>query len=187
VGLSRGEAILGFDPEAIRRRLVALPWIRHATVERRLPDMVRISIEERRPMALWQRNRSLVLVDERGEIITDRGLGNFRHLAIIAGDDAPRHAPALFAMLSGEPELARHVVAAIRVGGRRWDVKLRQGIRIELPEAEPYRAWRRLARMEAQHQLLARDIKTIDMRLPDRLIVEPGLLGTQTRLKGQNT
>jgi hypothetical protein len=41
--------------------------------------------------------------------------------------------------------------------------------------------------MNAEHQLLARDIKTIDMRLPDRLIVEPGALGAQTRLKGHNT
>jgi cell division protein FtsQ len=187
VGLRRGDAILGFDPAAVRRRLTDLPWIREASVERRLPDMVRVSIHERRPMALWQRDGRLVLVDELGVVITGRELGRFRHLVIIVGDDAPRHAPTLFAMLAGEPELASHVVAAVRVGGRRWDLKLRQGVRVELPEAEPYRAWRKLARLEAQHRLLARDIKTIDMRLPDRLIVEPGALGAQTRLKGRNT
>jgi cell division protein FtsQ len=187
VGLRRGDAILGFDPAAMRRRLAALPWVREASVERRLPDMVRITIRERRPMALWQRNRRLVLVDDLGVVITDRDLGRFRHLVILVGEDAPRHAPTLFAMLDGEPELARHVIAAARIGGRRWNLKLRPGIRVELPEAEPWRAWQRLARMNAQHQLLARDIKTIDMRLPDRLIVEPGALGAQTRLKGHNT
>ena len=63
-----------------------------------------------------------------------------------------------------------------------------RGVQIKLPETDPYRAWQRLARLDARHKLLARDIKAIDMRLPDRLIVEPGALGTRiARPDGKNT
>jgi cell division protein FtsQ len=162
--------------------------VRAAGVERCLPTMLRVSIRERRPMALWQRDGRFVLVDDRGEKITDRDLGRFRDLVILIGEDAPRHAPTLFAMIASEPDLARRVAAATRVGERRWNLTLRGGIQVQLPEEEPHRAWRRLALLDERHRLLERDIRTIDMRLPDRLIVKPGALGAQARrLKGQST
>ena len=91
-------------------------------------------------------------------------------------------------MLNQEPRLARQVISAVRVGKRRWNVEFRNGIQVRLPEADPHSAWRRLARLDARHQLLARDVRMIDMRLPDRLILRPGALGAQTiRGKGRRT
>jgi cell division protein FtsQ len=179
VRLKRGDAILGVDIDAIRQRLKAIAWVREATVVRRLPDTIAIQIVERQPFALWQRKRKLVLVDELGEVITTRRLGAFRKLPILVGGDAPRHAPSLFAMLKSEPRLARQVISAVRVGKRRWNVEFRNGIQVRLPENDPHVAWRRLARLDARHRLLARDVRMIDMRLPDRLILRPGALGAQ--------
>ena len=190
VGLKRGDAIFGFDPAKVRERLVAIPWIRDAVVERRLPDTVRIRIIERRPMALWQRNGRLALVDDEGTVITDapRAVARFRNLLIVVGPDAPRHAATLIAMIESEPQLARRVSAAVRVGERRWNVELIGDIRVELPETDPHDAWRRLARLQAREKLLERDVRTIDMRLPDRLIVRPGPIGGEAvKAKGQHT
>jgi cell division protein FtsQ len=182
LGLRRGDPILTFDIAAARQRLLALPWVREASVNRRLPNMIQVSIKERRPMALWQRKGRLVLVDTYGVVVTRHKLGRFRNLIIIVGKDAPRHAATLFAMLDSEPLLARQVTAAVRIGARRWNVQMKPGIRIQLPETDPHLAWQRLARMNQQHKLLSRDVKTIDLRFPDKLIVEPGALGRQ--LKG---
>ncbi len=187
LGLRRGDPILMFDLAAARQRLLDLPWVRDASVNRRLPNMIQVSIKERRPMALWQRKGRLVLVDTYGVVITKYKLGQFRDLIIIVGKDAPRHAATLFAMLDSEPDLARQVTAAVRVGARRWNVQLKPGIRIQLPETDPHLAWHRLARMNQQQKLLSRDVKTIDLRLPDKLIVEPGALGSQLKgIKGPN-
>jgi len=191
LGLRRGDPILTFDLAAARQRLLDLPWVRDASVNRRLPNMIRISIKERQPMALWQRKGRLVLVDTNGVVITKHRLGRFRNLIIIVGKDAPRHAATLFAMLDSEPDLARKVTAAVRVGARRWNVQMKSGVRIQLPETDPHLAWHRLARMNQQQKLLSRDVKTIDLRLPGKLIVEPGELGRQLKgikdPKGQNT
>ncbi len=171
VGLKRGEPLYGFDPRAIRARLTALSWVRQASVERRMPDTVRIRIVERRPLALWQRNGKLSLLDDRGKIITRYKLRRFRNLLIIVGSDAPQHAARLIAMLGMEPKLAQRVNAAVRVGKRRWNLELRGGIKVRLPEADADKAWRKLARLERRHRLLDREITSVDLRQPDRLIV----------------
>jgi len=74
-------------------------------------------------------------------------------------------------VLATEPELAKRVNAAVRVGGRRWNLKMDNGIEIQLPEQNPGAAWAQLAKLERSSNLLARNVETVDLRLPDRLVV----------------
>jgi cell division protein FtsQ len=64
------------------------------------------------------------------------------------------------------------VKAAFRSGGRRWNLRMDNGIDVRLPEIEAFVAWDRLAKYEAQHNILGRDIGSIDLRLPDRVVVK---------------
>jgi cell division protein FtsQ len=171
LGLKVGDPIMGFDIETIRDRVEALPWIQSAAVERRLPGVVRVRIVEREPIALWQRNGKLSLVGRNGVPITNRKLGRFRDLLVIVGKDAPRFATDLLVMLASEPALRKRVRAAVRVGARRWDLRFDNGVDVRLPENKTAAAWARLADLDRRHGLLGDDIDTIDLRLPDRLIV----------------
>ncbi|MBF0269463.1 MAG: FtsQ-type POTRA domain-containing protein [Alphaproteobacteria bacterium] len=174
LGLKRGDPILTADLPLVRARLENLAWVKQATVERRLPGHVHIRLVEREPMAQWQRSGRFVLVDRDGAEIGPDATGEFAHLPVIVGPDAPQHASALFAALSAEPDLAGRVKAAVRVGNRRWNVKLDDiaaGVDVRLPEAQTAAAWSRLARLERDHQLLERNLLMIDLRLPDRLVV----------------
>ena len=171
LGAGRGTPLLAVAPAAVKERLEALPWIRAATVERRLPDTIRIRIVERRPLAFWQRDGRLALIGGDGKVITDRHLERFPGLIVILGGDAPAHAAALVALIGTEPELAGRVTGAVRIGGRRWNLRLDNGIDVELPEEHPEAAWAELARLAREERLLARDIETVDLRLPDRLVV----------------
>jgi len=103
------------------------------------------------------------------------------------GDDAPSKAPTLLAMLASEPALAARVAAAVRVGGRRWNLRFDNGIDAALPEQEPESAWRRLAALERSDDLLERAITRVDMRLPDRLVVRlaPSETGKTPPKKGR--
>ncbi len=171
LAVKRGDSMLAFDPKAARARLVALGWIRDARVYRRFPDVVEVHLDERRPLALWQKKKRLVLIDTEGETILSHGLERFRDLPIVVGPDAARHAAALIDFLGLEPGLFAEVEAAVRVGGRRWNIKLGNGIEVNLPEQDPKASWLRLAQMARDHDLLERDIQAIDMRLPDRFVV----------------
>ena len=65
----------------------------------------------------------------------------------------------------------RRVTAAVWVGGRRWNLRLEDQIDVRLPAQNPEHAWKKLVELDQEHALLDRDITTVDMRIPDRLIV----------------
>ncbi|CCQ72800.1 cell division protein FtsQ/DivIB [Magnetospira sp. QH-2] len=188
--VTRDAPILAFDPKAARDRVEALPWVRTAVVERLLPDTVLLRIEERSPLALWQKEGSFAIIDDAGEEIPGATADQFADLVIVVGEDAPAHTAGLLEILGSEPMLMERVQAAVRVGGRRWNLRLNNGIDVQLPEEGPSRAWSRLASYEKSHRVLDRDIKGVDLRLPDRLVVKrgtPAKLKKKPARKGRST
>ncbi len=173
LGVHRGAPILGIGVGDVRQRLEAIAWVESALVERRLPDTIFVRLTERQPLALWQHNGRFSVIDAKGAVVQDEA-GEFAHLPIVVGDDAPAHAEALLFLLATEPDLQKRVTAAVRVGGRRWNLKLDNGIDVRLPEEDAASAWSRLATLERDNKLLSRDVVAIDLRLPDRLIVRVG-------------
>lgn len=169
--VERGAPILAFDPAAARKRIEALPWVASAVVERHLPDTVYLNIQERQPLALWQHGGRFSLIDRNGVEIPESEVGPYIHLPLLVGDDAPSQAGALLDLLAAEPELATRVKAAVRIGGRRWNLVMDSGIEVQLPEDQPGPALARLAEAQRNHDILARDLVVIDLRLPDRMTV----------------
>ncbi len=171
--ISRGDDILSIDLEAARERLMSLSWVQAASVERRLPDAIHVTLVERRPMALWQIDGKMHLVDQNGIAIEGEGaqLALYSKLPLIVGDDAPRYAAELIDLMAREPVIGSHVQAAVRVSKRRWNLQLDNGVEIRLPEDGMAAAFERLASLEKTERLLSRDITMVDLRQPDRLVV----------------
>ncbi len=190
LGLRLGAPMLAIDPDAARAELETLPWVVSASVERQLPGTVYIRLAERQPLALWQEQGVLRVIDRRGEVIPGIEPRRFAHLPLVVGADAPAHAEKLIAVMNSEPDLRQRVTAAVRVAGRRWNVQIEGRIDVRLPEDDAASAWAQLARIERQQGLLSRDVIIIDLRLPDRLVVrtDPGKgpLG-ESNAKGENT
>lgn len=191
LGVRRGTPILAVDLGAAKTRLEALTWVDKAEIERQLPDTIFVRLVERVPLAFWQRDHKLVLIDRDGKIVPTNRLDTFGSLIVLVGDDAPRHAVALLDMLATEPALYPHVAAAVRVGDRRWNLRLDSGIDVALPEEDPASAWHRLAALDRKDQLLERQIVAVDLRLPDRLVVrlpaEPARSDHDKKAKGRKS
>jgi cell division protein FtsQ len=169
--VTHGEPILAYDAEAARLRLEALPWVETATVERRLPDTIYVRLTERQPFALWQHNGRYHLVDAKGSVIETQDIAQWARLPLVVGDGAPKAAEEFLLMLAAEPDIARRMKAAVRVGDRRWNLTLDGDIEVRLPEENPAVALGALADMERQGKLLEKDIRAIDLRIPDRMVV----------------
>jgi cell division protein FtsQ len=167
----RGSPLLAFSPTVARKRLLALGWVKDARVERRFPDVIYVHLEERRPVAIWQQAGRLALVDESDAVIGEDAVPRFPSLPVIVGPDAPEEFAALSAALESRPEMLAHVMAAVRIGGRRWDLRLTNGMTVLLPERNVATAWQVLADAVRDRALLERDIAHIDLRLPDRLVL----------------
>jgi len=171
--LHDGEPLLGFDGAAARTALERLPWVREAQVERRFPATVRVRIVERLPLALWQTQGRHVVLDTDGKEIRKADPGAFANLVMVVGADAPAHTRELLALLATEPDLKGRVSAAVRVGGRRWDLVLDGETRVHLPEQQIAAAWARLADAQRREAILGRAVARIDLRLADRMTIQP--------------
>ncbi|MDJ0948252.1 MAG: FtsQ-type POTRA domain-containing protein [Alphaproteobacteria bacterium] len=172
LGARHGAPLLTLDLDAAKARIEALPWVRDAALRRLLPDTLHVTLVERTPLARWQRQRKIRIIDADGEVIPVKVAREHKGLPLVVGADAPAHTVALIDLVKSQPILAERVAAAVRKGGRRWDIKLRGGIEVRLPEEDAAVAWRRLAEAERDHAVLARDIVLIDLRIPDRMIVQ---------------
>ncbi|HLO77655.1 MAG TPA: cell division protein FtsQ/DivIB, partial [Magnetospirillum sp.] len=174
LGAHHGAPILAVDLERVKDRLEAIPSVRVAAVERRLPGSIHLAIVERQPVALWQNNGEHVLVDRDGHQIPG-SIAGFEDLPLVVGDGAGVRADELLSMLASEPALAPRVKAAIRVANRRWNLMLddaQHGLEVRLPEDQAEAAWHRLAQLEKEKGVTNRQVSMIDLRTPDRLVLK---------------
>lgn len=171
LGISINQPIFDVSLETAQMRVEALPWVREASVERRLPNTIVLRIDERMPLALWQNEGRIAVVDDNGEVIDGARPQDFRELLLVVGPDAPDVAADLIAMMNLVPDLKQRVRAAVRIGGRRWNLKLDDGIDVHLPEDGLDGALHQLADLDKAEQLFARDVQAVDLRQPDRLVL----------------
>jgi len=173
LGVSVGDPILGFSVEQAARRIETLSWVDHATVERRLPGTIVVQLQERRPFAIWQNQGKFVLIDRAGQVVANENVADFRQFPLLVGPGAPDGAAALIDALNNHPGIAARMVAAVRVGERRWNLQMKSGMEVLLPEAHEAAALDRLSALEEQHKLLDRPLARIDLRLPTMLVLHP--------------
>ncbi len=173
IGVAPGDPILGVSLTAMRARLESLTWVQQAEIERHLPGTLIVRLTERRPFAIWQTQGRFTLIDRAGREVADEGVANFKSLPLVVGADAPAHATAMLDLLERYPAIRTRLAALVRVGGRRWNLRLVNGADVLLPEGHEAEALARLAAMQADHALLDRAFAVVDLRAPDRLVLRP--------------
>ena len=95
----------------------------------------------------------------------------------MVGAGAPQAATALLEALAAQPTLKPRVMASVRVGERRWNLRMKNGTDVLLPEGAEPQALAKLAELQAADALLDRPLVVVDMRLADRLVVRPQVPG----------
>ncbi len=177
IGVTRGAPVLAIDLDEVRARVEALGWVKRASIARRLPDVLRVAVVEREPLALWQHDDVFAVIGRDGEVITRHQVGAFAYLPQVVGADAAAHAGDLLRMVAAAPRVAERFDAAVRVSGRRWDLRLDNDVVINLPANDVARALLRADRAQANGELFDRDITAVDLRAPDRMFVRVGNAG----------
>src|SRR6478736_2860150 len=151
-GVTDTTSLLFLDVEQTRERRKSNPWIADATVLKLYPGELQIGIREREAFALWQK-------DGRVSVIADDGT-----------------------VLDRYPDLRASVRATVLVGERRWNLRLKNGIDVRLPETDIAPALERLVALDKEKNLTTRDIVAIDLRLPDRVTVRLSEAAAQARI-----
>ncbi len=171
-GVNGRSSLLFLDAAAVRDKLKANPWISDATVLKFYPGQLRIDIVERSAFALWQQDGRLSVIADDGAVLEPYVSRRFLTLPLVVGKGAETRARDFLALLARYPQVSSVTKAVIFVGERRWNLRLKDGLDIRLPENEVGNALAALSKLDKDDRLFSRDIVAVDMRLPDRLTVQ---------------
>jgi len=170
-GITDRTSLLFLDAARTRARLLANPWISDATVLKLYPDRLRIEIKERQPFALWQKDGHVALIAADGTVLQETVPARFTGLPLVVGKGAEQIAQDFLTLVARYPLIAQLNEASVLVAERRWNLHLKSGLEILLPEGEAEQALRTLVDLDRSKKLLSRDITTVDLRLPERVVV----------------
>ena len=195
-GVGPRNSLVFLDVTAVRARLRAVPLVKEASVSKLFPNRLLIEIEERQPFALWQKDGAVLIVAADGTPIDGLRDARFEDLPLVTGAGANEKLAEYVALLEASGELRGRIRAGIFVAGRRWTLKTTNGIDIVLPEKNPAAIMTRLALLEHDSRILEKDVISLDLRIPGRVVARLSadsasareeMLAKKTKTKGAQT
>ena len=181
------QSSLDLDLAAAHDRVAALPAVKSVHLRVQPGGVLQVVVEEREPTFVWRAPYGLILLDEAGHHIAGIDSRAARaDLPVLAGEGADRAvAEAMDLIVAAGPFLPR-LRGLVRMGDRRWDMVLDRNQRILLPAEAPVQALDALIALDQAQGVMARDILTVDLRLPSRpaLRLAPHALTEMRRASG---
>ncbi len=170
-GVTGRSSLLFLDVATARAKLKSNPWVADATIRKFYPDRLQISIKERQAFALWQKDGQVSVIADDGTVLEPYVARRFTSLPLVVGRGAETRAKDFLALVGRFPEIRDVLTASVLVAERRWNLYLKSGIDVRLPEEDPEQALALLVKLDNEKRLFSRDITAIDLRLPDRVSV----------------
>lgn len=175
VNTRRGDNILRLDIRQMKSDLEQLPWVKSATVSRSyLPNLLKITLKERRVRSLWQINNAFYPIDTDGAVIRADFVPS-RPVLLIVGRGAPEHLNELLTAVEDDNEVFPRIKVANFISGRRWNLILddvENGITVKLPAEDMDKAWKKLLKLNKTQGLLKRKLTIIDLRFANKVLVK---------------
>ena len=169
----RGISLTSIDLKKISAEIDKIDWVNKSELRKIYPSTLEVKVYEHSPIAIWYNDGNKFLVDRDSKIITELNPNKFKNLKVVAGPNALEDIPIIISMIKNYPEFEKKIKSLLRVGDRRWTIRLHNGITIHLPEKNVANAIEEIEDLDREYSLLSRYIEIIDMRLPDRIDILP--------------
>jgi len=175
INVALPQSSFDIDLDAAHDRVTAIDAVRDVVLRVQSGGVLQASVREREPVLVWRHRNGLTLLDETGHRVNDIfARADRSDLPLIAGEGAPDAVPEVLQMIAAAGPLLPRLRGVVRVGERRWDLVLDRDQRILLPVREPVRAIERLLALDQAQDMLARDVRTVDLRLVARPVIGLG-------------
>ncbi len=167
------DSLIGFNAGKARATLEKVDWVKKAEVRRVYPNQLEIDVVERVPFAIWQRDGEFYVIDKFGSAFTSIEPGEVKGLIVVTGEGAHKKVFDLVNHMEAHRGLRSKIAAAGRIGGRRWNLYLKSGLKVMLPEKGLASSLVRLDRLESDVGVFDKAVASVDLRFGDRVIVSP--------------
>lgn len=170
-GVDPKQSLAFLDVADMRERLMKLPLIKNVSVRKLFPDRLAIEINERRPYGLWQKDGAVSIIAADGAPIDTLNDPKYESLPFVVGEGANARVGEYAALLAAAGPLRDKIRAGVLVSQRRWNLKMKNGVDVMLPERDAPQAAATLAQLDRDAHVLDKDIVSLDLRVPGKLYV----------------
>ena len=170
LGLDFPISSFDLDLADLRNRVLSLPPVETAEVRLEGGSILHVKVKEKVPALLLKDDTGIHVLNKNGDYIrpllsTEYG----SKLPVITGEGAQKAAAEAFILFSALYDKLDEVRGLVLVGGRRWNIVLKSGQLIMLPEKKPEQAVQKILILDKAEKILSRDIAVFDFRLPYRI------------------
>ena len=170
LGLNFPISSFDLDLADLRNRVLSLPPVETAEVRLDGGSILHVKVKEKVPALLLKDDTGIHILNKNGNYIrpllsTEYG----SKLPVITGEGAQKAAAEAFILFSALYDKLDEVRGLVLVGGRRWNIVLKSGQVIMLPEKKSEQAVQKILILDKAEKILSRDIAVFDFRLPYRI------------------
>ena len=170
LGLNFPISSFDLDLADLRNRVLSLPPVETAEVRLEGSSILHVKVKEKVPALLLKDDTGIHVLNKNGDYIrpllsTEYG----SKLPVITGEGAQKAAAEAFILFSALNDKLDEVRGLVLVGGRRWNIVLKSGQVIMLPEKKSEQTVQKILILDKAEKILSRDIAVFDFRLPYRI------------------
>ena len=158
------------DLTELHEQVLSLPPVKIAEAHIKGGGILHINVGEKTPALLLKKETGFHVLSEHGEYI--RSLSSrerFSDLPVITGEGAENAASQAIAIFKSIYMNLDQVRGLVFVGQRRWNIIMKSGQVVMLPENDAEQAIQKILLLDKTEQILSRQIAVFDFRLPSRI------------------
>ena len=170
LGLNFPISSFDLDLADLRNRVLSLPPVETAEVRLDGGSILHVKVKEKVPALLLKDDTGIHVLNKNGDYISSLLSTEYgSKLPMITGEGAQKAAAEAFILFSALYDKLEEVRGLVLVGGRRWNIVLKSGQVIMLPEKKSEQAVQKILILDKAEKILSRDIAVFDFRLPYRI------------------
>ncbi len=164
-------SIFNIDLSSIYNKIKQNAWVKEVSIERILPNIIKIKILENQPIAIWQNKRNNKLITANGDIIFDGNVNDFKNdFPIIKGNKSKENISSILKILKTNQSFYENIWSLTFINERRWDLHFNQGLVVRLPSKDIKKAWEKIIKLQKNYNVLNLRLTEIDLRNPKQIL-----------------
>ena len=164
-------SIFNIDLSSTYNKIKQNSWVKEVSIERVLPNIIKIKIIENQPIAIWQNKKDNKLIAANGDIIFDGNVNDFKNdFPIIKGKKSVENIFSILKILETNQNFSKNIWSLTFVNERRWDLHFNQGLIVRLPSKDINKAWQKIIKLHKNYNVLNLRLTEIDLRNPKQIL-----------------
>ena len=133
---------------------------------------IEIKIQEKNIIGLAKIKNNYYLIDEFNNLIKAKIKPNLFHLPIFIGKNSNKHANIILKLIS-KSDINLNYISFSLIDERRWNINLKNGVKILLPESKILDTLKLLKKIDSQYDILKGNFIEIDLRINGKYFLKP--------------